>query len=942
MNESSFKVSLILTNVRSICNKLDTLRAFIDHHNPDILAVTESWGRPSLLDSFICHDGYVLFRHDRSSRIGGGVFLLVKDSLSPTSFSFSLDDPGPVFEDSVWCILHLPLNKSLLVGCCYRSPDSNSSNDILLESLFDKVSDGVSDFQVIVGDFNCPNIDWTNVSSSPPNHFLLDCCLNNYLTQIVREPTRGNNTLDLVFVNDVSFATTVDVTDEFPGSDHRTVSCTLDFDTPKPLLSDLKPQLEKLDFQKANWELYRSVLAKQFVSSVVMRTGDVEDIWESIKSIILAAAHSCIPKRKTIRRILGVPLTGSVRTAFRRRKDTFRSLRGSTSHIAESLRRNADDQLKSALDESRRVYETGIANDCKDNPKRFWSHVRSSLGNKSVISAVCDPNGTLTDSRTATAECLNKYFSSVYLIEGNSALPTLTPKTTQRCDSFIISIDAVKKILRDLPRSSSPGPDGIPNILLIEGRHMLAEVLVAFFNFILINGQLPSEWKTAHVTPIHKGGSRTQCSNYRPVSLTCTLCKVFERLMKNYMLNYLLHNRLLHGTQHGFLPNRSCATAILSFLNEVTSAVDDHLLVDAVFLDFSKAFDSIPHRRLLLKLKSYGFGGHILAWISSYLSDRTQCVKIGDCLSAPIEVRSGVPQGSVLGPLLFVIYIDDIDNSVIDSCIIKYADDTKLFLNFSQISIPGPQLLQNDLHRVAAWCSLWCLKLNAEKCACLHFGHQNPNKSYFIEDVSVKPSISVKDLGIIITDDLKPSVQCRTAIVKAQRMLSVIKLAFKFLDTRAMTLLYKSLVLPLLDYCSVAWCPFYVKDIEALEKVQRRFTRILPVFRNLPYEERLVKYNLSSLHMRRTTFDLICMYKIIHGLIDLPFASFFELDNESRTRGHVFKVKFKYSRLDIKKFFFASRVIPAWNALPSTCVEATSVDSFKLHLKTYLDSIGNR
>lgn len=942
VNDSSFKLSLVLANVRSVCNKLDILRVFIDHNSPDILAVTESWGRPSLLDSFICHEDYVLFRQDRTSKMGGGVFLLVKKSLSPHNVNFLHDDSEPVFEDSVWCSIPLPSRKSLLLGCFYRSPSSTSSNDLLLEKLFDKVSDAATDFRVLVGDFNCPDIDWINLSSSPPNHFLLNCCLNNYLSQIVQEPTRGDNILDLVFVNDLSFTSTVEVTDEFPGSDHRSVSCIFEFDAIEPQHSTLTSQPWKPDFQRADWTQYRLVLSTELNSRTIMRPSDVEEMWDGIKSSILAASNLCVPERKSVKHIHGVPLTGTVRLAFRRRKDIFRSLRRSNSHLAEELRRNADSQLKSAIEESRRAHETGIANACQVNPKRFWSHVRSSLGNKSVVSSVCDSNGSLTQSQVETADCLNQYFSSVFSSDSDCTLPCITLKTQLRCDSFDISENTVIKVLRDLPCSSSPGPDGIPNILLVEGRYVLAEVLVTFFQLMLKNGKLPSEWKTALVTPIHKGGSRSMCSNYRPVSLTCTLCKVFERLVKDHMLDHLLKNQLLHGTQHGFLPRRSCATAILSFLNDVTNAVDDHQQVDAVFLDFSKAFDSISHSRLLMKLKGYGFGGQILTWISSYLSDRTQSVKIGNCVSDPIVVVSGVPQGSVLGPLLFVIYIDDLDDVVQDSTVVKYADDTKLYLKFSQTNIRGTDLLQNDLHRVAIWCSTWSLKLNSSKCSCLHFGLHNPNKGYFIGDANIKSCVSAKDLGIIITDDLKPTVHCLSAIAKAQKMLSVIKLAFKFLDIRAMTTLYKSFVLPLLDYCSIAWCPFYIKDIEALERVQRRFTKILPVYRNLPYEERLIKYNITSLYTRRIKLDLVWVYKIIHDQVDLPSESLFEIDSESRTRGHKLKLKFSHSRLDVRRHWFASRIIPLWNALPSNCVEATSVASFKVLLDSHLRGMGSK
>ena len=231
-------IILVLANVRSICNKLGALKAFLDHYKPDILAVTESWGRPCLLDSFVSQPGYVLFRQDRRNGSGGGVFILVKESLSPLPYSctctISIDDPVLTFEDSVWCTISIPPNKSALIGCMYRSPLSTSSNDEILKTLFNQSIDAPFEFCILVGDFNCPNIDWDNLSSTPAYQFLLDSCLDNYLTQIIAEPTRDKNILDLIFINDTTVISSVDIKENFPGSDHHTVFCSLDFGVQRP------------------------------------------------------------------------------------------------------------------------------------------------------------------------------------------------------------------------------------------------------------------------------------------------------------------------------------------------------------------------------------------------------------------------------------------------------------------------------------------------------------------------------------------------------------------------------------------------------------------------------------------------------------------------------------------------------------------------------------
>ena len=497
-------------------------------------------------------------------------------------------------------------------------------------------------------------------------------------------------------------------------------------------------------------------------------------------------------------------------------------------------------------------------------------------------------------------------------------------------------------ILRGLSSHSFPGPDALPNIFLKEGCFSLIWPIVRFFKELLQRGVLPAEWKLGTVIPIYKKGSRFDCCNYRPVTLTCTLCKVFERVVKDEIQNYLLTNNILNTSQYGFLPKRSCQSALMMFLEEVTSAVDNGRCVDVVHLDLAKAFDSVPHKRLLWKLMSAGIGGPLLKIINSFLTDRYQSVRVGDLQSAPIRVESGVPQGSVLGPLLFLLYINDVDDCLSNSKLYKFADDMKLVLNFPRttVVIQSQQLMQNDLSSIFEWCSKWLLKINPSKCACMHFGRNNPHMSYCIGGIAISACKECVGLGVLITANLKPSAQCLRIANKAQKMLSIIKLAFRALDIKSFTLLYKAFVLPLLDYCSTVWNPFYVKDIEVLEKVQRRFTRILPIYRELSYRERLEKYNLHSLFARRLYSDLVTVFKIVHGHIDIDSSKLFTFEVDSRTRGHNFKIREVYAHLDTRKYWFSVRIVPAWNALPYSAVNAASVQVFKSELRSHFSMIG--
>ena len=273
--------------------------------------------------------------------------------------------------------------------------------------------------------------------------------------------------------------------------------------------------------------------------------------------------------------------------------------------------------------------------------------------------------------------------------------------------------------LKGLKASKSPGPDGIHPAILHECSEILSVPLSIIFQKCLDSNFVPTDWRVANVTPIFKKGDRSLPCNYRPVSLTSVVCKVMESLIKGCLLKYLLDNELLNLSQHGFLPSRSCVTNLLSFLEDVSSSLDSGFGVDVVYLDFSKAFDKVPLGRLMVKLRRLGVRGNCADWISSWLHDRSQRVAVNGNFSSWKEVTSGVPQGSVLGPLLFLIFINDIDSSL-TSCISKFADDTKLYRKISNLD--DALLLQKDLDKLFSWSQTWQMSFNADKCKVLHFG----------------------------------------------------------------------------------------------------------------------------------------------------------------------------------------------------------------------------
>jgi hypothetical protein len=361
-------------------------------------------------------------------------------------------------------------------------------------------------------------------------------------------------------------------------------------------------------------------------------------------------------------------------------------------------------------------------------------------------------------------------------------------------------------------------------------------------------------------------------------------------------------------------------------LDKVTGCVDAGSNVDAIFLDFAKAFDKVPHERLLLKLKSHGIEGKIAKWIREWLRDREQRVCIGGERSGWRKVTSGVPQGSVLGPVLFLIYINDLDNGV-RNWILKFADDTKIF---GAVDSDGNRKgLQEDLDNLVRWSEEWQMLFNTSKCKVMHIGKKNQQGKYSMNGKELEVVQHERDLGIDISNDLKVSTQCMQAYSRANRMLGLIKRTICNKSREIMLQLYKTLVRPHVEFCTAAWMPHYKKDKELIEKMQHRFTRMIVGMKGMEYDRRLDELGLWSLEERRNRSDLIEVYKMATGLSKLRLETFFQLNSTGITRGHSLKMRKQRNATDIRQHFFSSRVVNRWNELDGDIVTAASLNSFK-------------
>jgi hypothetical protein len=433
------------------------------------------------------------------------------------------------------------------------------------------------------------------------------------------------------------------------------------------------------------------------------------------------------------------------------------------------------------------------------------------------------------------------------------------------------------------------------------------------------------------VTPVFKKGSVSSVTNYRPISLTCVLCKVFETCVKKHLTEYLFSNGILDSFQHGFIAGSSTVTNLIESLNDWTINIKNGNITRVAFIDFSRAFDTVCHKKLLYKLACYGVRGQLLNIIESFLYNRSQRVILNGQISETVCVSSGVPQGSVLGPLLFLIYINDLSSIFPPSTISKcFADDAKLY---TEINTDMDILnFQHSLNLLARWAKSWQLSISIAKCSSMDI---YPNKKSpdlrpnLIDGNPLTKSTEVVELGVKLDNRLIFTPHIHEMIAKAKQRVFLIFRAFITRDTHCLLAAYKSYILPTIMYCSSVWSPCGHGDISAIESVQRLFTKKLPGLKNMSYPDRLIQLNLPSLELRRLRADLLLCYKILLGLISGPPEKFGLCMSNATTRGHPYKLFNEHVKVKTRKHFFASRIVRPWNALPLEVVQAGSPASFK-------------
>jgi hypothetical protein len=667
---------------------------------------------------------------------------------------------------------------------------TSEDTDLLIEEL-QTLTSTTSDPCFVMGDFNFPNIDWDvprPTDTGGPSAKFLECVQGLGLEQLVCEPTRGKNILDLILCTNPRFVHSVDVCCPI-NSDHAVVRAKVIVGRTAP--SKTEPRRA---FHLAHYDAIAEFLDSIDWVALANDFQTAKEFWKVILCTLEFCMENFVPRTISAERMF-LRKNKNIKTKMRRLQRLYKRLGCTLAAEACPAYQRLQSEIRTAkltedLKEEKRVLDKG-------DSKSFFAFVNRKMTSQSSIPALKNGNDLLI-SDTEKAQAFGDYFSSVFT-EDNGEMPNLNSRVAAdvpKLMSVIFTPVKVERAMTEMSTKMSSGPDHIPSGFVRKLSPQLCEPLSMLFNRCMAQGILPDVWLEAIVIPVFKKGSRSQVGNYRPISLTSVICKIMERVIKDEILAYLETHRLLSENQHGFRTGRSTTTQLLSCLNQWTDAINSgDFYVDVAYLDYRKAFDSVVHSKLLAKLSAFGISGELLNFCAAFLSGRTQRVQIGDTLSEPMCVKSGVPQGSVLGPLFFIMYIDDIDHRDIvkSSDILMYADDTKL----SHLTRRGsfPEGLQADLNRVDGWSTTWQLSLSKEKCSIVRFSSRASDPpTISIGGTDLDEERRVRDLGIMLCPNLHFKDHIFHIVGKAYQRLNLILSVFVCKDMNFLVLMYVTYV----------------------------------------------------------------------------------------------------------------------------------------------------
>ena len=636
-----------------------------------------------------------------------------------------------------------------------------------------------------------------------------------------------------------------------------------------------------------------------------------------------------------------------------RERDSFKRKAVLTNSETDWLKyKRARNRVNNEIKLAKKTYYTCNFKQFSGNSRKTWqliNELQSRNTSQTKISELKIGEQVIS-SPTDIADCFNDHFTSIAKSLADK-LPSssVNPESYLKQVNTVFSIDPpssqiVCKLLSDIDVKKAVGLDAIPNQLLKLAANIVGPSLTIIFKKSIETGIFPCEWKVSRVTPLFKKGDKNNVDNYRPISVVSTVSKIFEKIVYSQLYDYLNDNKLLAPCQSGFRSLHSTLTALIEATHHWTVNIDKGLFNGVIFIDLKKAFDTIDHGILLNKLTHYGVDGLSVAWFKSYLSNRYQRISLNGNLSEPKAVNFGVPQGSNLGPLLFLIFINDLPNCLTSGSARMFADDTNISVHSHNILGLEPQLNQ-ELENIRKWLLSNRLSLNIAKTEFMVMGsrqkftahHDYPLK-VMIDNNELERVEHAKSLGVTIDKNLNWSIHVDNIVKKVSSCVGALKRVRSFVSSETAILIYKSLILPHFDYCSTVWSGLGAELSDKLQKLQNRAARVIT---KTGYETRsselLSKLGWDKLSLRREKQKATFMFKTMSKLVPENIQKLFEKKNiqlKYNIRNQESALVLPKPRTEYLKKCFSYSGAKLWNGLSSSTKTARTVSQFKKQIES--------
>ena len=954
--------------------KVAELQAHIYKKEYDIVILNETWLTKNIHNNEIFSpNSYNVFREDRSlathpadpndkfkfRKNGGGVLIAIKTDIEVNPKKLNIKCAAEIL--TIELTLH---DKSkICISTLYRVGTLGQENFMTTQNYYQNLLKNKKNNRFfLVGDLNLPNVNLNAWESGVCPHLgveqnFVDLFGDLGLAQLVNAPTHAaGNILDLFLTNNKQHISNLSILNDghVCKSDHFPISLNIAARVQRKKFCKKKVY----NFKKANWDN----LNLEFMSinwNMLLNSPDIETAWSKFLNTFHSTCNKHIPK-VTAKSGFQPPWFDSDVYCQCREKDKWRAKYNkskSDSHYLKYIDARSD--LKKLI---KTKMQANLMDGTHENAitKKFWSYVKSTSNSHRIPDSVHYRQKFRCEDKDK-ANLFNEYFFDQFSEASNYDININYNSNTD------VSFDQVEiyDFLKNIDPNKCPGPDGVHGKILKTCANSLSLPLLILFRTSFFTCKIPNDWKLANVVPVHKKGSKNSVENYRPISLTSLVMKVYERVIRVTVMNKCKDR--LDPSQHGFLPNKSCESQLIPFYDNLACTLNNSSRTDVVYFDFAKAFDSVNHDLILCKLKyKFNVDGFLLKFFVEYLKDRHQKVVINNIHSESIDVKSGVPQGSILGPILFVLFINDITNGLSKGTnIAMYADDTKIWREI--VYDADHNHLQNDIDTLNDWATKNQMKFHPHKCKVLSVtlqrkqdDHPLPfhNFVYTLGNVPLDFVHNEKDLGVTFNTSLAWSEHCNSLYSKTSRLLGLLRRSCNFMkNSRQRRSLYIAIIRSQFEHCSIIWSPGDITSMDKLESIQKRAIKWIFSEEYASYDKNLYYLRCKELDLlpicgRMKLNDMKAFHKIIHNnsTVKLPhYISYFK--GKTRLRSSHFddltlissispKTNMNYSKKygievvpsSLSQFSnnFHYRAMNFWNTLPYDIRQISKPSQFEL------------